>query len=90
MDTAFYITEVRNDIEVHKMYSMIPLDNQGQPTGPAVCSGRDMKLVGVYVPGDGERGYAAYIGRPPWFFDHDQVKVMIRKLLEMFGEPRTP
>jgi len=90
MDNAFYITEVRNDIDVHKIYSIIPVDNQGQPTGPAACSGANMKLVGVYVPGDGERGYAAYIGIPPWFFDHDQVKVMIRKLLDMFGEPRTP
>jgi hypothetical protein len=90
MDNAFYITEVRSDIDVHKMYSMIPIDNQGLPIGSPECSGLNMKLVGVYVPGDGERGYAAYIAIPPWFFNHDQVKVMIRNLLEMFGEPRTP
>lgn len=93
MDNAFYITEVRDDIDVHKMFSMIPLDNSDHPTGPAQCERgglEPMRLVGVYVAGDGTRGYAAYIGVPPWFFDHDQVKVMIRRLLEMFGEPRTP
>jgi hypothetical protein len=90
MDNAFYITEVRSDVPVHKMYSVIPIDNQGDPTGPAQCSGANMKVIGVYVPGDSERGYAAYIGIPPWFFDHDQVKAMIRQLLDTFNEPRRP
>ena len=90
MDNAFYITEVRTDIPVRKMYSVIPIDAQGNPSGAAQCSGATMKLIGVYVPGDSERGYAAYIGIPPWFFDHDQVKTMIRQLLDIFNEPRTP
>ncbi|HVP57521.1 MAG TPA: hypothetical protein VMU02_05450, partial [bacterium] len=92
MDYAFFITKVRDDIDVHKMYSVIQLDSHGLPVGTGHCSGKEdeMKLVAVYVPGDGQRGYAAYIAIPSWFFDHDQVKVMIRKLLDMFGEPRTP
>ena len=86
MDNAFYITEVREDMPVHKLYSVIPIDAQGNPTGPAQCGGPNTKLVGVWVPGDSQRGHAAYIGIPPWFFNHGQVKTMIRHLLEEFGE----
>lgn len=86
VDNAFYITQVRNDITVHRLYSVIPIDGSGQPSGPPDCSGR---LIGVWVPGDGTRGHAAYIGVPPWFFNHAEITAMIRHLLAEFGEVPT-
>jgi hypothetical protein len=44
------------------------------------------RLVAIYVPGDGDRGHAAYIGFPPWYFDNDGVIAFFRDLLEEFGE----
>jgi hypothetical protein len=44
------------------------------------------KVAGVYVEGDGTRGWAAYICLPAWWFDHDQIKAVIRGLLQEFGE----
>ncbi|MFZ1946079.1 MAG: hypothetical protein WAW06_00865 [bacterium] len=87
IDNAFYITQVRSDIPVHGLYSVVPVDGSGEPSGPPDCAGR---LIGVWVPGDGTRGHAAYIGVPPWFFDHDQVKTMVRHLLTEFGEVPSP
>jgi hypothetical protein len=92
VDNAFYITQVRSDVPVRKLYSVIPVNSQGVPTGPGRCEneGADPAVwLGAYVPGDGTRGGAAYIGIPAWFFDHGQVKELIRKLLDEFGEPRT-
>jgi hypothetical protein len=87
IDNTFYITQLRSDIPVHGLYSVIPIDGSGNPSGSPDCSGR---LIGVWVPGDGTRGHAAYIGIPPWFFDHDQVKTMVRRLLTEFGETPSP
>jgi hypothetical protein len=87
MDNAFYITQLRSDVPVHGLYSVIPIDGSGNPSGPPDCAGR---LIGVWMPGDGTRGHAAYIGIPPWFFDHDQVKTMVRHLLTEFGEVPSP
>ncbi len=103
VDNAFYITELRYDdsIDVRPIYSVVPVNDKGQRIGDPEC-GREImtpsgmrlqgKWIGVYVPGDSKtgRGYAAYIGIPPWFFNHDEVKTLIRNLLELFdeGKPR--
>lgn len=78
---AFFITGVRDDITVHKLYGTVPLDSEGQPQDPD-CT----KWLAAYVPGDETRGHAAYVGVPPWLCDHDQVKTMVRHLLDLFGE----
>lgn len=91
----FYITEVRPDsggvwpnvsmsVPVRKIYTTVPVDEWGNQLEPD-CEAR---CIGVYVPAHDGRGHAAYIGIPPWFFDHDQVKALIQKLLDEFGEPR--
>jgi hypothetical protein len=82
-DRELFITQVRDDIEVHTLYGTIPLDDQGQPQDPD-CS----KWLAVYVPGDETRGHAAYVSIPPYLCDPDQVKAMVRHLLDLFGEPR--
>jgi hypothetical protein len=78
---GFFITEVRTDIDVHTLYGVVPLDSHGNPGAPD-CT----RWLVVYVPSDGVRGHAAYIGVPPWMCDHDQVRTMIRELLSLFGE----
>ena len=93
MTNTFYITETRTttdekfpmEVPVQKLYTIVPCDESGNPVGPPDCAGR---LIGVCVPAHGDRGFAAYIGMPPWYFDHDQVKVLIQQLLDEFGEPR--
>ena len=81
INNMFYINRVRDDIDVHTLYGIVPIDKEGE-TGPPTCN----RLVAVYVPGDGVRGHAAYIGVNPWTFDHDKFKTLIRSLLELFGE----
>ena len=80
-NNAFFVTEVRTDIEVQTLYGVVPLDSHGDPQAPD-CT----RWIGVYVPSDGVRGHAAYIGVPPWLCDHDQIKTMVRELLTLFGE----
>ena len=78
---GFFITDVRSDIPVQTLYGVVPLDADGDPTAPD-CT----RWLVVYVPGDGERGHAAYVGVPPVLCNHDQIKAMIRHLLDLFGE----
>jgi hypothetical protein len=84
----FYITRLRTDedmgVPIKRIYTTVPVDELGNQLEPD-CEAR---WIGVYVPAHGERGHAAYIGIPPWFFNHDRVKVLIQKLLDEFGEPR--
>jgi hypothetical protein len=81
LDNAFFVTDVRTDITVHTLYGVVPLDAGGQP-GPPDCT----RWLGVYVPGDGTRGHAAYIGIDPWVCNRDHIKTLIRQLLTLFGE----
>jgi len=93
LTSTFYITEVRTtaddkfpiEVPVKRIYTIVPCDEMGNQIGAPDC---EMRLIGVYVPAHGNLGHAAYIGIPPWFFDHDQVKVLIQQLLDEFGEPR--
>jgi hypothetical protein len=79
---AFYVTEVREDIEVTRLFTGAVRDSLGE----WVPGGCDDHILGTYVPGDGTRGHAAYIGAPLYWFEHDKVKTLIRDLLEEFGE----
>jgi len=78
-ENAFYITELRDDIDVIPLFSTA-VDTSGE----WVTSGSD--YIAVYVPGDDQRGHAAYIGAPEYWFDHAKIKNLIRKLLDEFGE----
>jgi hypothetical protein len=78
---AFVVTGVRSDIDVHTLYGPVPLDSGGQPEEPD-CG----RWLAVYVPGDETRGHAAYVGFPPYLCDPDQIKTMVRHLLDLFGE----
>jgi hypothetical protein len=86
LDNIFFVTAVRGDmgVPVHKIYTTVPLDAEGLPGAPD-CSAR---WVGVYVPTSEHRGGAAYIAVPPGFFISAEVTDMIRRLLDVLGEPR--
>jgi hypothetical protein len=79
LDNAFYITDLRDDIEVIPLFSTA-IDTSGE----WFTSGSD--YIAVYVPGDDQRGHAAYIGAPEYWFDHAKIKDLMRKLLAEFGE----
>jgi hypothetical protein len=84
-ETAFYITDIRaasdgrSPLHVEPMYSTA-YDTSG------VTTPTEEYLIAVYVPGGEMRGHAAYIGFPAEWFDHDKMELMIRKLLDKFGE----
>jgi hypothetical protein len=78
---AFYVTDVRDDIEVRTLYTTALCNAQGS----CQSAGCNRWLV-VYVPGDEHRGHAAFIGVPPYFFNREAIKAFIRDLLEQFGE----
>ena len=83
---AFYIRDIRTleddrPLDVQPLFGTAYRDTAGQ----WVYNG-DNFLIGTYVPGDDVRGHAAYIGVPVYWFDHGKIKVLMRKLLEEFGE----
>jgi hypothetical protein len=80
-ENGFFITDVRSDIPVQTLYGVVPLDANGDPTAPD-CT----RWLVAYVPSDGVRGHAAYIGVPPLLCNHDQIRTMILHLLDLFGE----
>jgi len=79
---APYINEIRTDIDVRPLFTSGLYDTT---TGEWEIYGDDY-LLGVYVPPTGERGGAAYIGVPAYWFNHDKIKSVIRHLLAEFGE----
>jgi hypothetical protein len=89
LDNIYFITQVRTDMPVETIYGVVPLNAAGEPGTPDCGTATNGRWVGVYVPAHDGRGHVAYLSFPPWFFDHDQFEVLIRKLLDMFGEPRT-
>jgi hypothetical protein len=83
---GFLCTEFRPGADVHPFYGVYTVEN---PTdSPEDWVGElDCENIGaVYVDGDENRGYAAYFNLPAWWLNHDQLKIVIRRLLEMFGE----
>jgi hypothetical protein len=82
----FLMTEFRDGADVEQIYGVHRIV---QPWGPPEnweyvddCH----NMGGVYVTGDGQRGHAAYINLPAFWLDHDELRVTIRRLLELFGE----
>jgi hypothetical protein len=87
----YYIKETRRDdiqypLDMELLYGtgFYTLDGEDQKTWQHT-SGND--VIGVYVPAHDGRGHAAYISIPPYWFEHDKIKLMIRTLLDRFGEP---
>jgi hypothetical protein len=91
LDDVFFVTQVRTDmgVPVQMIYTVVPLEADGSDGTPDCGTATTGKWAGVYVPAHDGRGHAVYLSFPPWFFDHAQFKVLIQKLLDMFGEPRT-
>jgi len=83
---AFVATSLRPGDDVHPFYGLRVVENPTDPDTAWVEHTDCFKIAAVYVEGDGERGWAAYINLPAWWFDHDQIKAMMVGLLEMFGE----
>ena len=81
---AFLAVEFRPGDDVHPFYGISVLENPDEPdtawTGVRDCG----RIAAVYVEGGGERGWAAYVALPAWWFGRDEIKVMVRRLLEMF------
>jgi hypothetical protein len=77
-----YITELRDDMEIHRLYSG---GIYNPATGRYTGYGDDF-LVAIYVPATGTRGHVAYIGVPVYWFEHDKITALIRRLLTEFGE----
>jgi hypothetical protein len=77
-----YITELRDDMEIRKLYSAGLYDS----TAGAYDDYGESFLIAIYVPATGNRGHVAYIGAPLFWFDHDKVASLIRQLLLEFGE----
>ncbi len=86
LSSPFLITELREGADVHPIYGVHRIENPWVPPEDWVYI-EDCDLVaGVYVSGHGGRGHAAYITVPAFWMDHDELKDMIRSLLESFGE----
>lgn len=83
---AFVATSLRPGDDVHPFYGVRLLENPTDPDTAWVEEVDCYKIAAVYVEGSDERGWAAYINLPAWWFDHGQIRAMIRGLLEMFGE----
>jgi hypothetical protein len=79
---AAYITDLRTDIDVRPLFAG-GLYNAG--TGTWTNYG-DKWLLGIYTPGRDGRGSVAYIGVPVYWFNHEDIKALIRHLLTEFGE----
>jgi hypothetical protein len=82
----FLMTEFREGADVHTFYGVHRIE---QPWGPPDdweyiedCT----NMGGVYVSGNANRGWAAYINLPAFWMDHEELEITIRRLLEMFGE----
>jgi hypothetical protein len=85
-DGAFYITRVRAQTDEEFPLHVEPMYTTACDTSGAPVPAEDRYLA-VYVTGDERRGHAAYIGFPAYWFEHDKIKTMIRRLLTKFGEP---
>jgi hypothetical protein len=83
---AFLATEFRPGDDVHPFYGTSLLVNPAEPDTAWVEVVNCEKIAGVYVEGGGERGWAAYIGLPAWWFERAEIGSVIRRLLELFGE----
>jgi hypothetical protein len=89
-ENAYYITTTRRDdnnypLDMELMYgtAYYTLDGEGNRVWRH-NSGNN--VIAVYVPAKGERGHAAYIAAPLYWFDHDQMKAFLRMLLQKFEE----
>jgi hypothetical protein len=83
---AFLVTLVRPGEDVHRFYGIRSLANPADPETAWVETVDCYSTPAIYVEGGSGRGYAAYINLPAWWFDRDDIKALVRGLLEMFGE----
>ena len=82
----FLCTEFREGSDVHPFYGVRRVQNPWDPESLRVYIYDCDNMSGVYVDGDSQRGYAAYINLPAYWLNHDEVEILIRRLLELFGE----
>jgi hypothetical protein len=84
LESASYITALREDIDVRPLMSTAFRDASGEWIDSH--RGKNPNYIAVYVPGNDKRGHAAFIGFPEVWFDHAKIKTMIRTLLDEFQE----
>ena len=87
-DGAFLVSATREGDDVHPLYSTVNILNPGAPESLWVRVEDCGHIAGVFTRGDGRRGSAAYICLPAWWLDHGGAADMIRRILDLFGEPR--
>jgi hypothetical protein len=86
ISSPFLMTEFRDGADVQQIYGVHRIERPWGPPEDWVYIEDCSNMSGVYVTGDGQRGHAAYINLPAYWMDHDEIAVLIRRLLEMFGE----
>jgi len=84
---AFYITDWRSPDDDDSLYVEPMLTTAFRDeSGDYTQSTSEGFPIAIYVPAHDGYGHAAYIGIDSFWFDHDGLKRIIRKLLERFGE----
>jgi hypothetical protein len=83
---AFLATSMRPGDDVHPFCGIRFVLNPSDPDTAWVGGVDCNKIAAVYVEGGEERGWAAYISLPAWWFEREDIKATMRRLLEMFGE----
>ena len=86
ISSVFLMTEFREGADVQEIYGVRRIEQPWIPPDQWEYIEDCTNMGGVYVTGDDQRGHAAYINLPAYWMDHDQLKVLIRDLLELFGE----
>ncbi len=86
---ALYITELRSSTGPESLY-VEPMFTTAycEPDGGCTLATGEGYPIAVYVPAHDGYGHAAYIGIDSFWFDHEALKGVIRKLLKKFGETR--
>ncbi len=86
ISSPFLMTEFRPGADVKPIYGVRRIVRPWDPPGSWTYIEDCRNMGGVYVTGDDERGHAAYINFPAYWLDRDELRSLIRNLLELFGE----
>jgi hypothetical protein len=82
----FLMTEFRDGADVQQIYGVRRIERPWGPPENWEYIEDCHNMGGVYVAGNSSKGHAAYINLPAFWLDHDELRVTIRRLLELFGE----
>ena len=82
----FQFPEFRPGSDVHPLYGVRRVEYPWSPESLKVYTDDCENIGGVYVEGGSQRGHAAIINLPAFWLDHEELTIVIRRLLESFGE----